>query len=91
LLAGWAGEFDWRAVERELSRFAHFRALIDGIWIHFIHPGRQVVRGGHFPALEEPQLLAQEIRAFFRPLRGRTAQTAHTGNGSGVDAGMAAP
>ena len=26
-------------------------------------------RGGHFAALEEPELLAQEIRAFFRPLR----------------------
>jgi pimeloyl-ACP methyl ester carboxylesterase len=26
-------------------------------------------RGGHFAALEEPQLLADEIRAFFRPLR----------------------
>ena len=26
-------------------------------------------RGGHFPALEEPELLAAEIREFFRPLR----------------------
>jgi pimeloyl-ACP methyl ester carboxylesterase len=26
-------------------------------------------RGGHFPALEEPELLAEDIRAFFRPLR----------------------
>jgi len=26
-------------------------------------------RGGHFAALEEPDLLAEEIRAFFRPLR----------------------
>lgn len=26
-------------------------------------------RGGHFAALEEPQLLAEELRAFFRPLR----------------------
>ena len=25
--------------------------------------------GGHFPTLEEPELLAQDIRAFFRPLR----------------------
>ena len=25
--------------------------------------------GGHFAALEEPQLLAEEIRAFFRPFR----------------------
>ena len=26
-------------------------------------------RGGHFAALEQPELLAREIRAFFRPLR----------------------
>lgn len=27
-------------------------------------------RGGHFAALEEPEVLATDIRAFFRPLRG---------------------
>jgi microsomal epoxide hydrolase len=27
-------------------------------------------RGGHFNALEEPDLLVQDIRDFFRPLRG---------------------
>jgi pimeloyl-ACP methyl ester carboxylesterase len=27
-------------------------------------------RGGHFAALEEPELLVEEIREFFRPLRG---------------------
>jgi pimeloyl-ACP methyl ester carboxylesterase len=26
-------------------------------------------RGGHFPAVEEPELLAEDIRRFFRPLR----------------------
>jgi len=29
----------------------------------------QMARGGHFPEWEEPQLLAEELRAFFRPLR----------------------
>jgi microsomal epoxide hydrolase len=29
--------------------------------------------GGHFPAVEGPEMLAEEIRAFFRPLRGRPA------------------
>jgi pimeloyl-ACP methyl ester carboxylesterase len=29
----------------------------------------EMPRGGHFPALEEPELLANELRAFFRPLR----------------------
>ena len=28
-------------------------------------------RGGHFAALEAPDLLAEDIRAFFKPLRGR--------------------
>jgi hypothetical protein len=27
-------------------------------------------RGGHFAALEEPALLTEDMRAFFRPLRG---------------------
>jgi microsomal epoxide hydrolase len=27
-------------------------------------------RGGHFAAMEQPDALADEIRAFFRPLRG---------------------
>jgi pimeloyl-ACP methyl ester carboxylesterase len=26
-------------------------------------------RGGHFGAMEEPELLAEELRALFRPLR----------------------
>ena len=29
----------------------------------------EMPRGGHFGAFEEPQLLAEELRAFFRPLR----------------------
>jgi hypothetical protein len=27
-------------------------------------------RGGHFAAMEQPEMLAEEIRVFFRPLRG---------------------
>ncbi|MDD2473002.1 MULTISPECIES: epoxide hydrolase family protein [unclassified Methanoculleus] len=33
----------------------------------------QMPRGGHFTAMEEPELMAREIRAFFRPLRGSPA------------------
>jgi epoxide hydrolase len=29
-------------------------------------------RGGHFPALEDPDLLVDDIRAFFQPLRDET-------------------
>lgn len=41
-----------------------------------VEPGFNIQRwfvapkGGHFPALETPQLLIDELRAFFRPLRG---------------------
>lgn len=37
----------------------------------FFDVGRwtEMPRGGHFAAMEEPELLAEEIRAFFRPLR----------------------
>jgi pimeloyl-ACP methyl ester carboxylesterase len=29
----------------------------------------EMPKGGHFAAMEEPELLAEDIRAFFRPLR----------------------
>ena len=29
-----------------------------------------MAKGGHFAAMEQPEALAAEIRAFFRPLRG---------------------
>ena len=35
----------------------------------------EMPRGGHFAALEEPDLLAEDIRAFFRPLRVVAEQT----------------
>lgn len=37
LLATWADGFDWRARERELNRFPHFRACVDGLRVHFVH------------------------------------------------------
>lgn len=33
----WRTRFDWRAQERAINTFAHFRATIDGRSIHFIH------------------------------------------------------
>jgi pimeloyl-ACP methyl ester carboxylesterase len=45
LLDAWAG-FDWPARERELNGFAHFRAEIDGVRIHFVHE-----RGGGIPLI----------------------------------------
>ena len=36
----------------------------------------QMPRGGHFGAMEQPELLAEDIRAFFRPLRAHDAAAA---------------
>ncbi|MDR5759269.1 epoxide hydrolase [Caballeronia sp. LZ035] len=36
-----------------------------------VHRWNAMPRGGHFAALEQPDLLAEEIRAFFRPLRAK--------------------
>jgi hypothetical protein len=33
----WQREYDWRAEERRLNRFEHYRASIDGTRIHFVH------------------------------------------------------
>ena len=37
LLAYWQDGFDWRAQERRLNEFDHFKTDIDGIDVHFIH------------------------------------------------------
>ncbi len=37
LLAYWEDEFDWRAQERRFNEFDHFKTVIDGIDMHFIH------------------------------------------------------
>ena len=33
----WQHEYDWRKHEAELNTFAHFKAEVDGLGIHFIH------------------------------------------------------
>ena len=33
----WAGAFDWRRQEEAINRFAHFRADVNGVGVHFIH------------------------------------------------------
>lgn len=37
LVAYWRDGFDWRAQELRLNRFAHFRAKVEGLDLHFIH------------------------------------------------------
>lgn len=37
LAAYWRDGFDWRAQERALNAFAHYRAEVDGVQLHFVH------------------------------------------------------
>jgi len=37
LLGYWANGFDWRAEERRLNTFKHFRAELGGVHVHFVH------------------------------------------------------
>jgi pimeloyl-ACP methyl ester carboxylesterase len=37
LLSYWADGFDWRAQERRLNTFKHFRAELGAIHVHFVH------------------------------------------------------
>ncbi len=37
LVTYWREGFDWRAQEQAINRFAHFRAMVDGFGVHFIH------------------------------------------------------
>lgn len=48
--------------------FAPVRALADRALPTLTH-WTEFDRGGHFPALEQPELLVGDVRAFFRPLR----------------------
>jgi len=37
LITYWADEFDWREQERQINAFDHYKTMIDGLDIHFIH------------------------------------------------------
>ncbi len=45
----WIEEYDWRAAEREMNAFPHFRTEIDGVPVHFIH--RRSGRLGAIPII----------------------------------------
>lgn len=49
LLGYWADAFDWRAQERALNQFQHFRAELDGLRIHFVH--ERAPTGGGIPLI----------------------------------------
>jgi pimeloyl-ACP methyl ester carboxylesterase len=70
---------EWIGSSRVPTGFAQFPRDIGHPpreWIERFHDLRRYTampRGGHFAALEEPELLADELRAFFRPLRSSEA------------------
>jgi pimeloyl-ACP methyl ester carboxylesterase len=37
LVSYWQDTYDWRKHEAELNKFAHFKAEVDGVGIHYIH------------------------------------------------------
>src|SRR5262245_37276906 len=37
LVAYWRARFDWKAQERRINAFHHYKSMIDGLGIHFIH------------------------------------------------------
>jgi hypothetical protein len=42
LVQYWESRYDWRRFETELNSFQHFRTLIDGLGIHFIHARHRI-------------------------------------------------
>lgn len=62
----WQHKYDWRAEEKKLNRFDQFTADIDGMNIQH---WSEIPRGGHFGAMEEPELLAKDMFAFFSSIQ----------------------
>lgn len=44
LVEYWTGAFDWRRQEEAMNRFAHFRATVNGVGVHFVHERGSGVR-----------------------------------------------
>jgi pimeloyl-ACP methyl ester carboxylesterase len=66
-------ERDWGAESATPTGYAVFNAL--GVVRQALDPEHEVehwsefAQGGHFPAMEEPELLADDLRSVFRPFR----------------------
>ena len=75
----WAGDYDWRAREARLNRFAQFRTEIDGLGIHFVH-----VRSPHPQAL--PLVITHgwpgSVVEFHKVIEPLAEPTAHGGEAS---------
>jgi pimeloyl-ACP methyl ester carboxylesterase len=63
---------DFVSVPCAVARFAKEAPFPPREWVergYAVRRWTEFPRGGHFAAMEEPELLATDIRAFFRPLR----------------------
>jgi epoxide hydrolase len=73
----WAEEYDWRAREARLNRFAQFTTEIDGLGVHFLH-----VRSPHPEAM--PLVITHgwpgSVVEFHKVIEPLTDPTAHGGN-----------
>jgi pimeloyl-ACP methyl ester carboxylesterase len=64
----WRAGYDWRAQERRLNEFPQFTTTIAELSNNIVH-WSEFDRGGHFAAMEEPDLLVGHVRDFFRRFR----------------------
>jgi hypothetical protein len=69
----WRTGYDWRGHEAKLNELPHFSTEIDGQNVHFvrlydIRHWSEFERGGHFAAMEVPELLAGDVRDFVAQL-----------------------
>jgi hypothetical protein len=55
----WQNHYDWRKQEARLNSFNRFKAEIDGVGLSFIHE------------MEFPELVAEDMRAFFHHLKAK--------------------
>jgi hypothetical protein len=68
---------DYVTVPCGIARFPQEGPLPPKRWVergYNIQHWTEMSRGGHFAALEEPELLVEDIRLFFRPLRSDCAR-----------------
>jgi epoxide hydrolase len=80
------GREGWKLAPREVinvpTAYAHFPAEIrhppkEWLWrVYRLERYTEMPKGGHFAAMEAPELLVEDIRSFVRPLRGTAGQGA---------------
>ena len=92
LVEYWRDVYDWRAQEARLNELAHFRTVIDGQSIHFVHA--PLAARGRAAAAAHPRLARLDRRvprrhpAAHRPRGTRRARRRRVPRGRAVAAGL---